>query len=414
VDVLEERLDLLGFMAPDSGDAFELAEVFTANELSAESSLAHIDALIYGVTFVTVGSGMEDEPDPLVTVGSPETTTCLWDRRARRVAAALHLEADDRSKPVTATLYLPNETIRVDLQQPHLPVLHRDQHNLGRPLVARIVNRPWGARREGRSEISRAVRTYTDQAVRTLLAAEVSREFYAAPQRWVMGASDDSFVDADGQAVPAWETYLGRFLSLERDDDGQLPTTGQFPASSPAPYFDQIKALAQMFAAEAGLPASYLGFATENPASADAIKAGEARLLKRSERRQVQFGAGWRAVAGLALLVRDGALPAGFDQLTTSWSDPSTPTRAAAADAAVKLVAAEVLPADSPVTWDMIGLSPTDQARLLADVRRARTARTVAGLVDAAIGTDATATELAVAEPDTASTAVQGSEGGLR
>ena len=74
---------------------------------------------------------------------------------------------------------------------------------------------------------------------------------------------------------------------------------------------------------------------TGNPASADAIRAGEARLVKRAERRQVSFGRAWLEVGRLALLVRDGVVPDSFSSLGTRWRDAATPTRAAAADEAL-------------------------------------------------------------------------------
>lgn len=395
VDVLEERLDWLGWIAPGNDD-FGLSEVYRANQLGPESSLGHLDGLIYGTSFAVVGSGFDGEPDPLITVESPLSMTCGWDRRSRRVSSALAVTASDNGQAYEVTLYRPDETVWFQWVNGMWRTVERDVHMLGRVPVVRLVNRPWGARREGRSEITHAIRSLTDQAVRTLLGAEVAREFFSAPQRWIMGADQSSFVDAQGNPVPAWESYLGRFLALSGDEDGNLPTVGQFPASSPAPYLDQVRALAQLFAGEAGLPASYLGFVDANPASADAIKAGEARLLKRAERRQGQYGLGWIETGRLALMVRDGQVPPDFDQVSLAWRDPSTPTRAAATDAAVKLVQAGVLPADSAVTYDLIGLSPSDQQRLTADVRRAGSLATVLALRDAsATVTDPATVDLA-------------------
>lgn len=378
VDVLEERLDWLGWVAPE--DDFGLGDIWRSNDLGTESSLGHLDALIFGVSFVIVGPGSDGEPDPLVTVESPMRMTVEWDRRSRRVVTGFALHDQGRG----ATLYLPDVTVQLSQGTHGWTVDDRDSHGLGRVPIARLVNRPRGSRRDGRSEITRTIRSLTDQAVRTLMGSEVSREFYAAPQRWVMGADEDAFVDETGKPVPAWQTYLGRVLALSRDEEGELPSVGQFPAASPSPYFEQLRALAQSFAGEAGLPASYLGFQTDNPASADAIKAGEARLLKRAERRQSTFGSGHLETGALCLLVRDGAIPAEYSQVSCGWRDPSTPTRAAATDAAVKLVQAGVLPADSGVTYDLVGLSPSDQQRLTADLRRSRAAQTLTALAAAA------------------------------
>lgn len=382
VDVLEERLDLEGFISP--GVDLGLSDVFGDNDLDVESGLAHLDALIYGVAFICVGAGGAGEPDPLITVESPTSMTAIYDPRARRVSAAVSRVNNENGQPVEATLYLPDETVRLAWRNGLWMVDDRDRHRLGRVPVARLVNRPRSGRMEGRSEITRAVRAYTEQAVRTLLGMEVNREFYSSPQRYILGASEEAFVDAEGKQKSAWETVMGRMLALDRDEEGNLPEVGTFTASSPAPYLDQVRGLAQLLAAEAAIPASYLGFHTENPSSADAIRQAEARLVKRAERRQRMFGLAWTEAARLALLVRDGDVPEGFGAVRPQWRDPSTPTRAAAADEATKLIATGVLTPDSEVTYDRIGLSETDKQRLIADKRRAGATQAVTALSAAA------------------------------
>ena len=154
----------------------------------------------------------------------------------------------------------------------------------------------------------------------------------------------------------------------------------EFRPAPPTPYIDQVKLYSQLLAAESGMPAPYLGFVTDNPASADSIRQQEYRLVKRAERRQVSFGLAWREVAYLSLLLRDGAVdPAVFRQVGTKWRDAATPTRAAAADEAAKLIGAGVLPPDSSVTWDRIGLSAQEQQQLDRDRRKS----TVTSLTEA-------------------------------
>ncbi|MBQ1163938.1 phage capsid protein, partial [Streptomyces sp. A73] len=76
----------------------------------------------------------------------------------------------------------------------------------------------------------------TDAACRRLMGMEVASEFYGAPQRYILGASESAFQDAEGNTQRAWETYIGRVLALERDEDGQVPTVGQFTAHDPQTY----------------------------------------------------------------------------------------------------------------------------------------------------------------------------------
>ena len=384
VDVLEERLDWLGWRGVND-DALGLSQVFADNQLGPESGMGHLDALIYGTSFVTVGRGADGEPSPLVTVQSPRTTTAEWDRRRRRVSQAVAVTVDG-GRIVRVTRYTDTETTTFDVDEAgRYSVVERDQHGLGRVPVVQMANRMRASDTSGRSEITSAVRYYTDSAVRTLTGMEVHREFYQAPQRWAMNVDPSKFTDSDGRTASPWQSIQGRVWAVPPNDDGEAqPSVGQFTPASPTPYIDQVKNLATLLAAEAGMPTSYLGYASDNPASADAIRAGEARLVKRAERRQTVFGAAWLEVGRLALLVRDGAIPDEFGGISVRWRDASTPTRAASADEAVKLIGAGVLTPGSSVTYDRIGLSPEEQRTLDADKRRASGVGVLAALRSAA------------------------------
>lgn len=367
VDVLEERLDLEGWSGTDDQG---LSEVFEQNNLDVEAPLAHLDALIYGCSFIAVSSGLDGEPDPLITVESPVNMTGIYDGRSRRLSAAVSVRRDEHGQPQWASLYLPDVTLKLDKSGGIWTITDRDPHNLGRVPVAQLVNRPRSGAMNGRSEITETVRSYTDAAMRTLAASEVAREFYAAPQRYILGAPESFFLNESGEPRSAWEPYLGRILGFERDENGDIPSVGTFSTSTLDPYFAMIRTLSQLLAAEASIPASYLGFVTENPSSADAIRQAEARLVKRAERRQKMFGKAWTEVSRLAVMVRDGSSDTDV-AVRPKWRDASTPTRAAAADEAMKLISVGVLTSDSGVTYDRIGLSDLDQQRIADDKRRA-------------------------------------------
>ena len=369
VDVLEERLDWLGWGS--DGDDRGLGAIYSANGLDVDSGMAHLDSLIFGLSFVSVGTGFQGEPNPLITPHSPTTMTARWDRRTRRLSSALAVVERD-GQVVEVTLYQPDSTVVFEKAQGLWAAVDRDQHNLGRLPVVLVPNRVRGSRELGRSEITKAVRYYADAAARTLLGLEVNREFYNAPQRIGLNIDDSMFVDEAGNSVSPWTSIQGRIWNVPPNDDGMPePKVLQFDPASPAPYIDQVKGYATLLAAEAGIPPAYLGFQTDNPASADAIRAGEARLVKRAERRQASFGRAWLEVGRLALLVRDGAVPDDYDTaVSTRWRDAATPTRAAAADEATKLIGSGVLPADSSVTYDRIGLTPAEQRQVTADKRR--------------------------------------------
>ena len=280
VESLEERLDLEAFRWADGADSSELAEIAEANDLFDESSLAHLDALVYGREYLAVGSGDCGAADcpPLISAESPLDMTLMWDARLRMGTAALRECAADtyiESGPEERmlVLYLPDQTVMcLPSESGGWEVIDRDIHNLGVVPVVRMANRQRTADRVGKSEITPEVMSITDAACRRLMGMEVAAEFFGAPQRYILGASESAFQDADGAAKSAWETYIGRVLALERDEDGQVPSVGQFAAHDPTGMTKIIDLYARIMSSQFGLPPHMLGYTTDNPASADAIR----------------------------------------------------------------------------------------------------------------------------------------------
>lgn len=392
IDVIEERLNWDSFTS--SGDLMGLGEIYAANELDVEAPLAQLDALIAGTTFVSVGTGGDGEPEILVTAESPSDCTAIWDYRRRMEVAGLSRTVGPTGRVEMETLYLPGLTVSLERDDNgRMVVTDRDETNRDRIPIARLVNRARTSRKGGRSEMTGAVRYLTDAAVRTLLGMEVNREFYTTPQRWLMGADMSVFTDEDGNQVDAWAAVAGLMLSMPRPHDeetgefGELPQVGQFTPAPPTPYIDQIRAYSMLLAAEVGIPASYLGYATDNPASADAIRAGETRLIQRSLRRQRGFTQGWRRVAYNALLWRDGKVDLDkLAKIAPNWDNPATPTPQAASDEASKLIGSGVLLPDSEVTYKRVGLTTIEQEILTSEKRRANARQMVADVAAARAG----------------------------
>lgn len=387
VDVLEERLEHNGWIVPGATDDLGISEIVEANQLNEEFSRGHLDALIYGIAFGVVGRGGDGEPDTLITVESPTRMTGRWDRRKRALVDALCVTTDDEGKITGAAYYKPKETIDLVVGDRGWTVEKRDRHNMDAVPAEPLINRPRAGDVGGRSEITRAIRSYTDNAVRTVLGMEIAREFFAAPQRYILGADESAFQDAEGHVKTAWESYLGKVLALTANEDGTLPQVGSFAAGSPQPFVEQLRQLAQLVAAESGMSATYLGIVQDNPASADAIRAADVRLEKRAERRQRIFGAAEGRLMRKGLWVRDGKDPGVTPR--PIWRDAGTPTRSAQAQDAVALVAAGILPGDSDVTYERIGLSEADRQRIRSDLRRARATKMVSALAAAAQAADA-------------------------
>ena len=376
VNVLEERLDFLGW---DDNGKYDLETTFIDNSMDNESSLANVDTLLYGTGFISVSTGFKNEPPAIITAESPLHTTGVWDKRTRRLTEGYTRYRDEDGNLTKAVFYEADQTTYLRRASESAPwkVESVDRHKLGRVPLVRLPNRARAGRPGGKSEITPAIRSYTNTAVRTLLGMEVNREFFQAPQRYVLGAKEDSFVDGSGNPIPGWKAIMGSLWNLERDEawaaehpedsNGGMPKVGQFPSNPAGPYLEQLAGLAQLVCAESGMPSMYLGFTTTNPPSADAIRALEARLVKRAERRQSAWSPGYAEVGQIAALITKGTLPK-RSEIEVSWRDASTPTKAADADRATKLVASSIIPAHSRVTYEMAGLTPRQITQIELDI----------------------------------------------
>ena len=151
-------------------------------------------------------------------------------------------------------------------------------------------------------------------ALRTLLRSEVSAEFYSFPQKYVLGLSEDA--EFNNRAAT-----MSSFLNLSKDEDNDKPVVGQFQQQSMSPYTDQLKMFASLFAAETGLTLDDLGFSTDNPASADAIRASHEQLRLTARKAQRTFGTGFLNAGYLAACLRDniGYERRAFANTTALW-----------------------------------------------------------------------------------------------
>lgn len=177
----------------------------------------------------------------------------------------------------------------------------------------------------------------TDAAARILMLMQGTAELMGVPQRLLFGVKPEELgVDPEtGQTM--FDAYLARILAFE----DETAKAEQFSAAELRNFTDALDQIAKQVAAYTGLPPQYLSTASDNPASAEAIRASEARLVKTVERKNKIFGGAWEQAMRVAYKVMKGGadIPPDYLRMETVWRDPSTPTYAAKADAAAKLYA---------------------------------------------------------------------------
>lgn len=369
VDTIEHRQDVKALLLPgkitsDNG----LMDLWRANNLDSELSLLNVDQMVYGRGFICVGSNDADPEMPLITVESPREITAKVDPRTRRMIAALRLydvqqsfpqdlyATPQQGVPRALTLYLPDETVWAVREDGGWVEADRDPHRLGRVPVVMFLNRRRTGSWWGRSEMDDVI-PLTDAAARSLTNLQVAAETHSVPQKWVLGMSKGDFVDADGNPIPAWQSYFGAIWAHGNKD----ASVGQFTASDLKNFHDTVNHYGQLASSVTGFPGKYFGLFTANPAAEGAIRADEAQMVKTIERKNATTGNNLAWVLGIARRIQTGEWEDG-NRITVEWHDPGTPTFSQKADALQKL-AGGVPIVSREGAWDEMGWSEARKDR---------------------------------------------------
>lgn len=364
VDAVEQRLDLTGFRMPGAESADKsLWDVFQYNNLDERAGFVHLDALALGRSYVCVGSNAEDSEYPIVTVESPLEMVAIRDPRTHRVTAALRSYAPVNGKDTRVTLYLPDITYWLKWDNgAWVDEFDPDEHKLGAVPVVPFVNRARATRvtgsvLEGVSEMEDII-PIADSASRALTNAQLAQETVAVPQKQVLGMSRGDFVDKDGNPLPVWKSYFGSVWAHENKD----VKVQQLDAADLSNFDTMLAMYSRAGSGLTGLPIEYFGLNTQNAPSAEGQRAGETRLIKKSERKQISFGNSWEGVQRLVIRFRDGDWSPEARRMEALWRDAGTPTRGMVTDAVVKEYQAGLT--DWETAQEDLGRSPETIARM--------------------------------------------------
>ncbi|QLY27971.1 phage portal protein [Nocardia huaxiensis] len=338
VESLAERLRVTGFSGAD------VWPDWIRNDLDQTSHMVHREALLLGQSFVSVWA---KDGRPTVSVESASQVAVQTDPGTRQVTAAVKRWTTRTT--TEATLYLPDRIVHLRANQtgattqgykvvgetpnpmgvvPVVPFMNTDRQLIlgtdGRALVG-----------GGRSEI-KDLMPLCDALNKTLADMLVTSEYTGRPRRWATGLELEE--DEDGNAVnPIPE---GNRAMISEDDKTKF---GQLEPGAIDGYKTSTQVILGQIMAVSALPEHMIGVFSNNPASADAMRAAESSLTARAEARQATFGRSWEQVARLMVAARDGVAPERVEA-RVQWADPATRSEAQQADALTKLVVAKVLP----------------------------------------------------------------------
>jgi hypothetical protein len=376
VDATEERLRVEGFRLSASSD--EQADQATwalwqANSMDQESQTAILEALIKGVSYLSVWAG--DTPDSATIAVEDATETIVAytpGTNYRRRAAALKIWLDDLSGLLRANVYLPDgiykyqrkpdpkgvsslsQILTTDsrtAQWNDLPDGAFVKNPLGVVPIIPLRNRPRLAC-EGESEIADAY--FIQQGINGFLfLLGLAGYFGAHRQRWMTGVKMMTDEATEKEMEP-FDVAIDRILQSEDPN----ATFGEFGQTDLAGYIKAIEQKVQHVAITTRTPKHYLLPEGQEP-SGDAIAASESGLVKKVERKQRPFGEAFEETLRLAR--RFANLPATPPDSEIVWADPQTLSPAVTTDAAIKRYAAGLVP--WAATLEDLGYTPTQIER---------------------------------------------------
>lgn len=373
VDVLASRSMFDGFVGQNGSEPTLMTQIAENNCLISEYAKACKDELKYGCTFATLSA--DSEGKCRIRFHSPQSAAAMWDGEKDRIECGFAIvdveKIADKDQPVLINYYTDKDIIvlRFDNNQWYA---ERYPHKMGRPLMEGLI---WNATTEkpfGKSRIKEPVRRLIQGYVRTIANATIALEFSTAPQKYLLGVTDEQY---DVLINQKFKQYVGSIItSTTNPETGATPTFGQLQQGTISPHVEMVRILATQFSAATGLSVTDTGVVNEaNPTSADAVLAQTQTLVLMAE----QLNAGnANALYTIALMAQAIEKNTTIDGLTDDERDvvahfknPAMPSVAMTADAAIKIASARPDFAGTDTFLEMIGFDQADIRRIKAQER---------------------------------------------
>lgn len=291
VDSLADRLVFYEF----ADDNFNLNQIYQMNNPDTLFDSAILSALISSCCFIYISADENGFPR-LQVIDGANATGIIDPITGLLTEGYAVLQRDDNDNPTLEAYFVAGRT---DYIRKGYSKVESWENKAPYALLVPIIYRPDAMRPFGHSRISRACMQIVQSALRTVKRSEVSAEFYSFPQKYVLGLSNDA------EPMDKWKATMSSMLTFTKDESDDFPTVGQFTQQSMSPYTEQLRTFAALFAGESGLTMDDLGFVSDNPSSAEAIKASHENLRLAARKAQRTFGSGFLNAGYLAACLRD-------------------------------------------------------------------------------------------------------------
>lgn len=379
VDVLAARSMFDGYVGVNGAEVTELGEIVENNDLIFEYMKACRDELKFGCTFATLSA----DPDMgcKIRFHSPQTAAAIWDGEKGRIKCGLTIvdTIEDAYRPgvwVPSHINLYTDDAIWELTNKNgIYYAERKPHKMGRPLMEPLVWNATSAKPFGRSRIKEPIRRLIEGYVRTIANATIGLEFSTAPQKYLLGITDEQF---DQVINNKFKQYVGNILAATPNPEtGEKPSFGQLQQGTITPHVEMIRVLATQFSAATGLTVTDTGVVNDaNPTSYEAILAQSQTLVGMAEQLNKGNGSALKTIALMALAISGNTT---IDELTKEQKDivahfknPAMPSVAVTADAAIKISSARPEFSKTDTFLEMIGFDQADIRRIKAQEQRAR------------------------------------------
>ena len=381
VDVLASRSMFDGFVGMNGTDVGQLTGIVTDNNLIAEYSKSSRDELKFGCTFATLAQDSGLPNKCRIRFHSPKSASALWNGAKGRIDCGMAVidSVKDESmkatwKPTLINLYTDNATWVLRYEKNRWTA-EQHTHKMGRPLMEPMIWNATTMKPFGRSRIKEPIRRLIQGYVRTIANATIGLEFSTAPQKYLLGVTDDQY---DAIVDDKFKQYVGSLIAATYNPEtGEKPTFGQLQQGNISPHVEMLRVLSTQFSAATGLTVTDTGVVNDaNPTSSDAILAQSQTLVTMAEELNRGNGNALRTVALMALAISNNTTIDKLNPEQTAiiahFRNPAMPSVAVTADAAIKIASARENFASTDVFLEMIGFSQADIRRIRAQEQRAR------------------------------------------
>ena len=376
VDVLAARSMFDGFVSANGNEAEELEKIVIGNNLLYEYPKSCRDELEYGCDFATLSK--DDEIGCKIRFHSPMSAAAKWDGEKEQIAYGFAI-IDTKTiggaiVPTIINLHT-DKAIWVLTNNEGVWTAEEMPHKMGRPLMEPLVWNATSAKPFGRSRIKEPIRRLIDGYVRTIANATIGLEFATAPQKYLLGVTDEQY---DALINQKFKQYVGSIIaSTNNPETGDKPTFGQLPQGSIEPHVQMVRVLATQFSAATGLTVTDTGVVNDaNPTSSDAILAQSQTLVRMAEQLNAGNGDALRNIALMALAIANDttidALTPEQKEVIAHFKNPAMPSVAVTADAAIKIASARPEFGQTDTFLEMIGFDQADIRRIKAQEERVR------------------------------------------